>query len=41
MTRTETSSYNAPRIWYAAVAAASFVGVLIGLSEGAAGLFLR
>ena len=41
MTRTENTSYNVPRLWYAAVAAASFVGVLIGLTEGAAGLFLR
>jgi hypothetical protein len=41
MTRTENTSYNVPRIWYAAVAAASFAAVLIGVSEGAAGLFLR
>lgn len=41
MTHTETTSYNVPRIWYAAVAAASFVGVLIGLTEGAAGLLVR
>lgn len=41
MTRTDNTSYTVPRIWYAAVAAASFAGVLIALTEGAAGLFLR
>ena len=41
MTRTDKASYTVPRIWYAAVAAASFAGVLIALTEGAAGLFLR
>ena len=41
MTRTENTSYTVPSIWYAAVAAASFAGVLIALTEGAAGLFLR